>query len=288
MRKALVGLVLATSMLAGPAMARDGQLYGGVEGGVLFGNSLGVDFDADGDDEIDDNETDLFELDADMGWDADLLLGYDFGGFRLEAEAGYKTADVDRVVAASGFDLDPTTTAVDSEFDVDGDVSVKSLMINALADIGDDDGLQFFAGAGGGRAWVDLDGDVAGGPTPFVDDSDSGWAWQLLGGLRFPVGETVDLGLKYRYFNVEDLDMVSPGSDRFETDFSSHSLLASVLFNFGGRTPPPPPPPPAAAPPPPPPPPPQMRTCPDGTRVPVTAACPAPPPPQVPPTGERG
>src|SRR5690606_1909966 len=99
MRKAFIGLVLATSMLAPPAMARDGQVYGGVEGGVLFGDALGVDFDADGDGEIDDTETNLFELDTDMGWDADVVLGYDFGGFRIEGEAGYKTADVDRVEA---------------------------------------------------------------------------------------------------------------------------------------------------------------------------------------------
>ena len=71
---------------------------------------------------------------------------------------------------------------------------------------------------------------------------------ELLAGARFPVSDSIDLGLKYRFFNIEKLNMVSPGDDRFETDLSSHSVLASVLFNFGGAAaPPPPPPPPRAA-----------------------------------------
>ncbi|HEY6814733.1 MAG TPA: outer membrane beta-barrel protein, partial [Croceibacterium sp.] len=288
MRKAFTGLVLATSMLATTAIARDDQMYGGVEGGVLFPGGLDVDFDADGDDDIDDSERNLIVADTDMGWDVDGILGYDFGGFRLEGELGYKTADVDRV-DAPGFDLNPATPAVESGFDVDGNLGIMSAMVNGLVDLGPDDGAQFYAGGGLGWAWVDLEGDAVGGPAPFVDDSDNSWAWQAIAGMRFPVSDNVDLGLKYRFFNIENLNMVSPGDDRFETDFSSHSVLASLVFNFGGSAPPPPPPPRAAPPPPtpapPPPPPPQTRSCPDGSTVLVTAACPVPPAPVVPPTG---
>jgi hypothetical protein len=93
MRKILIGLALGTSMLASPAMARDGQVYAGVEGGLLFGDNLDVDFDIDGDGDIDtDAENDIFQLNTDMGWDFDAVVGYDFGMFRLEAEAGYKTS----------------------------------------------------------------------------------------------------------------------------------------------------------------------------------------------------
>src|SRR5690606_36321309 len=212
MRKLFIGFALATSMLANPAMARDGSVYAGIEGGVLFGDSLDVDFDADGDEIIGDDEVDLFTLDTDRGWDVDGVLGYDFGNFRLEAEAGYKTADVDRLESSAGFDLDPSTPAVDTGFDVDGDISIKSLMVNALADFGPDDGAQFYVGGGFGRAWANLDGAVA-EVGPFIDDSDSSWAWQLIAGARFAVSQNVDLGLKYRYFNVGGLDFVSPDTD---------------------------------------------------------------------------
>ena len=249
MRKAAIGLALATTVLANPAMARDGSMYAGIEGGVAFGDSLSVDYDADGDGEIDDDERNLVDLDPDMGWDFDAILGYDFGGFRIEGEAAYKTMDIGEVESEAGFDLDPATPAIDTAFDIDGNVSVKSLMLNALADLGPDGGTQFYAGGGVGYGWVDLDGDIEDGPTPFVDDSDSGFAWQGIAGVRFPLSDSADIGVKYRYFNVENLRMVSPGNDRFDTDFSSHSLLASLIFNFGGAAPPPPPPPPPYVPP---------------------------------------
>jgi hypothetical protein len=75
----------------------------------------------------------------------------------------------------------------------------------------------------------------------------------------------------------------------FEPRFRSHSLLASLIFNFAApqAAPPPPPPPVEAAPPPPPP---QTQTCPDGSVILATDVCPAPPPPPPPPAPapERG
>src|SRR5262245_56006664 len=132
MRKILIGLVLGTSILASPAMARDGSVYAGIEGGLLFGDDLYVDFDIDGDGDIDtDAGNDVLQLNTDMGWDIDAVVGYDFGRFRLEAEAGYKTADIDGV-ESDGFDLDPSTPAIDTAFDVDGGVDVTSVMANGL------------------------------------------------------------------------------------------------------------------------------------------------------------
>jgi opacity protein-like surface antigen len=271
MRKAAIGLALATTILATSAMARDGSMYAGIEGGVAFGDSLTVDYDADGDGDIEDGERSLVDLDTDMGWDFDAILGYDFGGFRIEGEAGYKKLDISEVESDAGFDLDPDTPAVDTAFGVDGDVTVKSLMLNALADFGADGGTQFYAGGGVGYGWVDLEGEIEDVAGPFVDDSDGGFAWQGIAGVRVPLSPSTDIGLKYRYFNVENLSMVSPGNDRFDTDFSSHSLLASLIFNFGAATPPP-----------------QTKTCPDGSVVGVMQNCPVPPAPYVPPTGERG
>jgi opacity protein-like surface antigen len=292
MRKAFIGIALATTLLTAPAIARDGSVYAGVEGGLLFGDALNIDIDTDGDDLIDDNEVEVAELDLDRGWDVDAVLGYDFGRFRLEAEGAYKTMGADRLTGATGFDLDPGTPGVQNAFDVDGDLNVASAMVNGLVDLGSDDSVNFYAGGGVGYAWVNLEGAETGAAAPFIDDVDSGFAWQLIGGLRAPVTPTIDLGLKYRYFNVQDVAMFTEDDDAFETGLSSHSVLASLLFNFGGAEPEPlpAPAPVRAAPPPPPPAPPapQTRTCPDGTVVMASQACPVPPPPQVPRTGERG
>ena len=193
--------------MAPPAMARDGQAYGGVSGGVLFGESLDVDVDDDFNGIFDDDELNLIELDTDLGWDVDAVLGYDFGMFRLEAEAAYKWSDVDRIRSAQGFDLNPDTDFVDTDFAVDGDLQIASLMANALVDLGSDDGVQFFAGGGAGYAWVGVEGAFENNPEPFIDDDKSGFAWQGLAGVRFPVGQNMDVGAKYRYFNVNDIGL---------------------------------------------------------------------------------
>ncbi len=122
----------------------------------------------------------------------------------------------------------------------------------------------------------------------FIDDSDSAFAWQLMAGARLPLSDAVDIGVKYKYFNLDNLSIRNIDENRIDTGLSSHSVLASLVFNFGGRQetveevvaqPAPPPPPP--------PPPPATMTCPDGTVVGMSDACPAPPPPPM-PEPERG
>jgi hypothetical protein len=162
-------------------------------------------------------------------------------------------------------------------------------MVNALADFGAVDGLGFYAGAGLGRAWGKA-----------LNDSDSAWAWQLIAGVRTALSPNIDAGLKYRYFRTRELNFqggplqyggpsrVASFTPSLNGPFKSHSLLASLVFNFGA----PPAPEPVIAPPPPPPPPaPATQTCPDGSVILATDVCPAPPPPPPPappPAGERG
>ena len=336
MRKYLLAAV-AASAIASPVMARDGQPYVGIEGGILFPK------DQDADVFVDYTTTQTpatpagpagptdftFEnavgLDYKRGYDIDLIAGYDFGFFRLEGELGFKRARLDEFdidddfISGLNADLNrpsspPDTGSpglaalTDSDFDLDGKVKVRSYMLNGLLDFGDDDGLSFYAGAGVGRARVKAFG-----------DSDSSWAGQLIVGARYALSDNVDLGLKYRYFrtgkinladetvfvdgNPDTVDVGAPGvpilidqttdaalTSDFEQKFRSHSLLASLIFNFGGAKAPPPPPPYVA--PPPPPPAPATQTCPDGSVILATDMCPPAPepyvPPPPPPAPERG
>ncbi|MGH6729896.1 MAG: outer membrane protein, partial [Sphingomicrobium sp.] len=117
---------------------------------------------------------------------------------------------------------------------------------------------------------------------------DGGVAWQLVAGLRYALNPNVDLGVKYRYFHPSKITEEVDPDVFFRGKMHSHSLLATLTYNF--YTPPPPPPPPML--PPPPPPPPATQTCPDGSVILATDACPPPPPPPPPPApverGERG
>ena len=280
MRKYLLAAAAAAA-ISSPALARDGTPYVGVEAGVLF----------DGDTEQDllvnygqgtVAYDDAFDIDFKPALDADLIAGYDFGMFRLEAELGYKRLRADKVTYSSGFADDFDIT--DPNLDIDGKGSILSLMANALLDFGDENGWSFYAGGGLGRARVRFDG-----------DRDSAFAWQGIAGVRKAVSDTVDVGLKYRYFrtgrlNFNDSFNTGDGIIGFGTDgkFRSHSLLASLIFNFA---PPPPPMVIAPPPPPPPPPPPATQTCPDGSVILATDMCPAAPvyiPPPPPPAPERG
>ena len=293
MRKHLL-LAAAAAAIATPAVAQDAGPYIGIEGGVLFPQETDVDVVVfDGTTEIG-RVDDAFGIDYKTGFDVDAIAGYDFGMFRLEGELGYKRAKL------NGIDVDPLLLDIiedelgedvtQDDLDLDGRTTVWSGMLNGLVDF-NLGGVGAYVGAGAGRANVKLSG---GGDS----DSDNAWAYQLLAGARFPVSSNVELGVKYRYFRTSRLDFDTQSDfdgevfdTRLSGRFSSHSLLASLIFNFGAPAAAAPAYIPAAAPPPPPPPaPPATQTCPDGTVILATEMCPAPPPPPPPPppTPERG
>jgi OmpA-OmpF porin, OOP family len=267
-RYLLAATALATGLaaMASPAVARDRSAYFGLEVGALFVTDTGVDLD---DDEIFDED---FSIDHKMGVDGDMIAGYDFGMFRAEAELGYKRSEHDEYDDGGAFDAD-------------GRSSVYSLMINAMADVGPDEGFQFYAGAGAGWAQVihvlEEDDDA-------LKIKDRGFAWQLIAGVRAPVSQYFDVGAKYRYFDAGNVSDSDDGI-ALDADYKSHSLLISLIHNFNVPEPPPPPAP-VLAPPPPPPVPPATQTCPDGSVILATDACPMmpPPPPPPPPEPERG
>jgi opacity protein-like surface antigen len=278
MRKYLLAAVAAAA-IATPAVARDGAPYVGLEAGLLMAEDTDFDLTTDfglgaGQEQF----SNAIVVNYSPGIDADLIVGYDFGMFRLEGEAAFKRASVDDVTGSFEF-LSALEEAVgenvsSNDFDTDGRLRVLSFMGNALLDFGPDNGLQGYIGGGLGRAQVRIMG-----------SSDGEWAYQGIAGVRLPVG-ALDLGLKYRYFNTGHLS-IDGGDEDFEAGLTgrlrSHSLLASLIYNFV---------PPAVVvappPPPPPPPPPATQTCPDGSVILATDICPPPPPPPPPPAGERG
>ncbi len=277
MRKLAIAMTLASTALATPAVARDNSWYFGVEGGLMIveDSDFDVSFTRRG---TPVEVNDFFGLDHKRGIDLDLIGGYDFGAVRAEFEAGYKRASVDEINFTNG-----------SRADVDGNVRVYSAMANALLDFDGDNGWAGYVGGGVGLANVRyklnfIDPANVGGSG---SDNDRSVAYQGIAGVRKSISNNVDLGLKYRYFvapklNLDIVDGESSGR------YKSHSLLASLIFNFA-----PPPPLPIVIEPvaPPPPPPPATQTCLDGSVILATDICPAPPPPPPPPpepVPERG
>lgn len=260
MKKTALFLAGAAAIVATPAQAREGQVYVGVNGGVSFEDQVRVNIDNNRADGLLDNAA---FADTELGIDADIVVGYDFGAFRIEAEGGYKTAGYDGLTVVSSTILPggitvPGGTVVQNE----EDLRIWSGMLNGLVEFGKDDGVQLFAGGGVGFANLSLPVEVAGVGT-VVDDDKTDFAWQLLAGARVALNDKVDLGVKYRYFVADNFDLVAANNRAIVADYAAHSVLASLTYNFGGKPAPAPapvaaPPPPAAsaAPPPPPPPPP--------------------------------
>jgi outer membrane protein OmpA-like peptidoglycan-associated protein/opacity protein-like surface antigen len=228
----------------------------GVEGGAMLVED--VDFDIG-------TTTNGAKVDYDAGWDVDATIGYDFGGFRAEAEVGYRQANVQTyssVLTTPALRANGTTVNVPSGTftDAGGTTSALSFMVNGMLDFGEDDGLQGFVGGGVGVARVDTNiglntrGD-------FLDDSDTVFAWQAIAGVRAPLTDSIDVTLKYRFFNADNVRLVDVSGRNFDGRFRSHSILGGLTFNFGA-----------------PPPPPEVVPTPEPTPEPVYTPTPAPEP----------
>lgn len=289
----------AVAALASPAAARDGQPYVGVEGGLVFANHEDFDFylgypagPAPGGTTVAYGNNDVHFR---PGVDLDVIAGYDFGMFRIEGELAWKSIHTrdfgvnDNNVLLSDFAEFYGSTAAEFETDFDADLetvlaipdhaTIASLMVNGLVDF-DAGGLGFYAGVGAGRARVKM-----------FDDRDSAWALQGILGVRAPISERVDVGLKYRYFRTGNLNfdttLLYPEVYTGDTfgfgasgRISTHSLLGSLIFNLGAPAQPvyvaPVVVPEAPLPP-------ATQTCPDGSVILATDVCPVPPPPPPPP-----
>ncbi|WP_327194434.1 outer membrane protein, partial [Novosphingobium organovorum] len=207
-------MALASTAIATPAFARDDAWYIEMDFGAMITEDASATING---------VSDEGQFDFKTGFDGGAVIGYDFGPFRLETEASYRQAKVNKYTDSAGSAA------------YRGDGNVLSFMVNGLLDFGPDDGLQGFVGGGAGVARTSYD---------LVDDSDTGFAWQVIAGIRAPLTKHIDVGLKYRFFNADNIDMVTTAGDSLSTKWRSHSLMGTLTYNFGEPAAPPPPPPP--------------------------------------------
>jgi OmpA-OmpF porin, OOP family len=228
MRKLAIAVALSTTVLAGPALARDGAWYVGGDFGAMIIEDTDAVFTPGAN-----AGPGQLQIGYDEGFDGSLFVGYDFGAFRLEAEVSYKQADTEELLTTN-LTLPGTAANISTFTGGDGDVAILSGMVNAMLDFGDDDGLSGFVGGGVGIARVDFN-DVSAftNTAAGLDGDDTRFAWQIIAGVRQAITPNVDLHLKYRFFNVDNLEYVGFGNRVVETDLRSHSLVGGITFNFG-------------------------------------------------------
>jgi OOP family OmpA-OmpF porin len=256
MRKFAVALALTTTALAGPAFAHDKAWYIGLAGGPNLMQNEKFDITGPTGVTVEDGITVRHEI----GYDVSGNIGYDFGMFRTEFEVGYKDNNLDQstiekaipaIPISIGYNVGATRVpalGVNSTA-ADGNARVLSFMANGLFDFGGqgrDVGAFIGGGAGIARVQHHIYQTAKFGPA-WNDDSDTGFAWQFLAGIYKPVTDHIDVGLKYRFFNVANVDTFTTNGLATSTRYRSHSLLLTLSYNFF-EVPPPPPPPPAPAP----------------------------------------
>lgn len=149
------------------------------------------------------------------GYKAGGSVGYDFGSFRAEAEVSNYWNDIESVST-------PFIPALTGS----GDASIFAVMGNVFYDIEiGKSGITPYVGGGVGWAQVDLEGSI-GGLSGKV--SDSGLAYQLIGGVSYDMTENLAVFTDYRYLRMDTLDMPLD----IKADLEIHSVNAGVRFNF--------------------------------------------------------
>ncbi len=253
MRRISLVVALATTALSSGAIAKDDYWYSSIKGGPSIANTAQHSTDA---------RVLAAQVDTRTGFNVAGEIGYDFGSFRTGFEIGYQSFGVNAVnnqiglaaIGANGLNRDGA-----------GSTRVLSFMLNGVFDVINGEG-PWGASIGGGIGIAQVKGSrySTGTRAAFLNDSDTGLAFQILAGIRRELSENVDFTLDYKFFNMSSVDLLTVGGTNLNSRHRSQSLMAGFAYNFGGEP---------AAPPPPPPPPPEP------VAAPVVEAAPPPPPP---------
>ena len=185
--------------------------------------------------------TDALDADLELGFSSGITLlgafGCDYGDYRLEGELGYQANDVDTISLSlfipdfiDGEDLD-----IDESVDLDGDITVLSLLVNGYYDIDLGGGVELSPTVGVGVAQVSVDDVNVDMPNEVPDDfdeigldiSETTFAYQAGIGLGIPLGDNIMLDARYRYFATTDFTMLA-----VNTNIESHNALLGLRVGF--------------------------------------------------------
>jgi opacity protein-like surface antigen len=210
MRSAL--LVCLGVVLALPAAAEmNNGLYLELQGGASFWQDANVSVSGVG----------SGDAKFDTGWTAGGALGFRmFDMFRLEGHASFRMADIDTVSAG---DLETS----------DGWAGSAAFLGNAYFDIPIPFPVKPYVGGGAGVAIFSADVE---GDSVDVDDDDLEFAWNVMGGLLWPVWRHLELDARYRYITSDDpsidADLLGLGTGQVKAEFEAHEVVGALRVVF--------------------------------------------------------
>jgi len=206
MKKRMLGLATAACMLApvaAGAQVAEG-IYIGAGGGLNYHEEAdigGVRFNGD--------------ADFDLGFALMGVIGYSFGGPRIEGELSYRSNSTDKATV-----INPVTNNVARR--PDGDLDTIALMANLYYDFDIGSFVTPYIGAGIGGAYAEYD-DIG---------EEVVFAYQGIVGASFYLDENIDAFVDYRYFATTEIQ----GSDlgrAANIDNKNHTLMVGLRYSFG-------------------------------------------------------
>jgi opacity protein-like surface antigen len=247
--RALVLSGAALSVWGGSALAADapvpvdpGHFYAGVFGGATWFSENGTDFTLDRPRNViivnpidqvgyDPSMSGNVSLDTDTGFLIGGVLGYKWGetGLRTELELSYSQANLDGfdVDWDNNYDMYQSAMLDGDDLDLDGDVAVTYIFGNIWYDFGqhfDMGGISPYVGGGLGVGFVDIDIDGVDGIDFAASGSETGFAFQIGGGLMWNIADNIALDLGYRYRGV--------ALDDYDESLTSQNVLLGINFGF--------------------------------------------------------
>lgn len=116
-----------------------------------------------------------------------------------------------------------------------GDFSAVSGLANLWVDAPQFGSVRPYAGGGIGISHIKLDDPGVGGDgfdLTFSDDSDNVFTWQLGAGFGIELTRDMSVGVDYRWVTTQDPEFSDSSGNAFDSEFSSHSFMGSIRYNF--------------------------------------------------------
>jgi outer membrane immunogenic protein len=149
-------------------------------------------------------------VEYDVGGGFNINAGYDFNGFRLDAEFGYKAADIDKISGPGG------------SVSVSGaDITVLSYMVNGFYDFKINSPVKPYLGVGIGILNGELDDNG-------ISSDDTVFGYQVTAGIAYPMNKNLSFDLFYRLQGApKDFDV-----DGTKLSYTSSNINLGLRYNF--------------------------------------------------------
>lgn len=156
------------------------------------------------------------------------MAGYNFGGagmpgLRGELEVAYMSSSVDTQK------LGGTKTGSAGSF---GDTSTWLGLASLYSDFGQGGPFRPYIGGGIGFGNVDFKRHGTSANGSLMNNSGTGFAWQVGGGVNIDIAQATELEIGYRYLEVDGIKLTALDGTKSSTDLSNHLVLVGLKFHY--------------------------------------------------------